>query len=93
MAEPTHTELRLSLGSYVLGSLDPADRAALDAHLPGCPACREELASYAALPALMSRLSIDQVRQPPPTGPPSMPTCPDAPPAGRSSPLTRPCPH
>ncbi len=72
MAEPTHTELRLSLGSYVLGSLDPADRAALDAHLPGCPACREELASYAALPALMSRLSIDQVRQPTPTVPPTV---------------------
>ncbi len=72
MAEPTHPELRLSLGSYVLGSLDPADRAALDAHLPGCPACREELASYTALPALMSRLSIDQVRQPTPTVPPTM---------------------
>jgi len=72
MAEPTHAELRLSLGSYVLGSLDPADRAALDAHLPGCPACREELASYAALPALMSRLSIDQVRQPTPTVPPTV---------------------
>jgi len=72
MAEPTHTELRLSLGSYVLGSLDRADRAALDAHLPGCPACREELASYAALPALMSRLSIDQVRQPTPTVPPTV---------------------
>ncbi len=66
MAEPTHPELRLSLGSYVLGSLEPADRAALDAHLPGCPACREELATYAAIPALMSRLSIDQVHRPTP---------------------------
>jgi len=73
MAEPTHTELRLSLGSYVLGSLEPADRAALDAHLPGCPACREELASYAALPALMSRLSIDQVHRPTPEVPPTVP--------------------
>ncbi len=72
MAEPTHTELRLSLGSYVLGSLDPADRAAIDAHLPGCPACREELASYAALPALMSRVSIDQLRQHSPPVPPAV---------------------
>jgi len=72
MAEPTHPELRLSLGSYVLGSLEPADRAALDAHLPGCPACREELASYAALPALMSRLSIDQVHRPTPEVPPTV---------------------
>ncbi len=72
MVEPTHTELRLSLGSYVLGSLEPADRAAVDAHLPGCPACREELASYAALPALMSRLSIDQVHRPAPEVPPTV---------------------
>ena len=72
MAEPTHAELRLSLGSYVLGSLDPADRATLDAHLPGCPACREELASYAAIPALMSRVSIDQLVQPTPPVPPTV---------------------
>lgn len=64
MAELTHEELRLSLGSYVLGSLTPADRATLDAHLPGCRSCRDELASYAALPALMSRVHLDQVRQP-----------------------------
>ncbi len=72
MAEPTHTQLRLSLGSYVLGSLDPADRATLDAHLPGCPACREELATYAALPALMSRVSIDQVHRTTPEVPPTV---------------------
>ncbi len=36
MNEHPHTELRLSLGSYVLGSLDPADRAAVDAR-PGAP--------------------------------------------------------
>ena len=72
MAEPNHTQLRLSLGSYVLGSLEPADRAALDAHLPGCPDCREELASYAAIPALMSRVSIDQLRQPTPPVPPAV---------------------
>ena len=72
MAEPNHTQLRLSLGSYVLGSLEPADRASLDAHLPGCPACREELASYAAIPALMSRVSIDQVRQHSPLVPPAV---------------------
>jgi hypothetical protein len=69
MADLTHEELRLSLGSYVLGSLSPADRAATDAHLPGCRACREELASYAALPAMMSRVHLDQVRQPAPPVP------------------------
>lgn len=72
MAELTHEELRLSLGSYVLGSLAPADRAAVDAHLTGCASCREELASYAALPALMSRVNLDQVRQPAPPVPPAV---------------------
>jgi len=70
MAELPHTQLRLSLGCYVLGSLEPTERVAVDAHLTGCTTCREELASYAALPALMSRVSIDQVRRPPPPVPP-----------------------
>ena len=52
-----HADLRRSLGAYVLGALEPAERAELDAHLAGCPACHEELASYAGLPALLSRLS------------------------------------
>ncbi len=38
--------------------------------LPGCPSCREELAAYAGLPGLMSRLSLAQIRQPRPTVPP-----------------------
>ena len=52
-----HAALRRSLGAYALGALEPAERAELDAHLAGCPACHEELASYAGLPALLSRLS------------------------------------
>lgn len=72
MTELTHTQLRHALGSYVLGSLEPTERAAVEAHLAGCTTCREELASYAALPALMSRVSIDQVREPPPRVPPAV---------------------
>lgn len=72
MTELTHTQLRHALGSYVLGSLEPTERAAVQAHLGGCAACREELASYAGLPALMSRVSIDQVREPPPPVPPAV---------------------
>ena len=33
-------EVRLSLGAYVLGALDPADRSRVDTHLAGCPECR-----------------------------------------------------
>jgi len=54
-------ESRLSLGAYVLGALDPADRSKVDAHLAGCIGCREELASFAGLPGLLSRVSIAEV--------------------------------
>jgi len=72
MAELDHTRLRFSLGSYVLGSLEPVHRAAVDAHLAECSACREELASYASLPALMSRLTLAEVRRPPLPVPPAV---------------------
>lgn len=48
-----HDRLRDLLGPYVLGGLDAADRALLDPHLSTCPSCREELATYAGLPALL----------------------------------------
>lgn len=56
-----HDGARESLGAYVLGSLDGADRSRVDGHLAGCQPCRDELASYAALPGLMSRLSAEEV--------------------------------
>jgi len=43
-------------GAYVLGSLAPADRAAFERHLPGCPTCREAVAALAVLPGLLGRL-------------------------------------
>jgi anti-sigma factor RsiW len=48
--------IRQSLGVYVVGAIDPAERALVDSHLAGCPACREELASLAGLPALLGRV-------------------------------------
>lgn len=47
-------------GAYVLGALSPADRAAFEAHLPGCPSCREAVASLAVLPGLLGRLTADE---------------------------------
>ena len=38
------TDARLSLGVYVLGAIDPAERALVDAHLLTCRDCRDELA-------------------------------------------------
>jgi len=49
-------EIRHSLGVYVLGAIDPAERAQVDEHLATCADCREELASLAGLPALLRRV-------------------------------------
>ncbi len=55
------TEARPSLGVYVLGAIDPAERGLVDVHLAGCRECRDELAGLAGLPALLARLSPDEV--------------------------------
>ncbi|RFU43352.1 hypothetical protein DZF91_01565 [Actinomadura logoneensis] len=54
-------ELRTALGVYVLGAIDPAERARVDAHLASCPACRDELAALAGLPALLGRVDPGQI--------------------------------
>ncbi|MFF5260099.1 zf-HC2 domain-containing protein [Actinomadura viridis] len=61
-------EARASLGVYVLGAIDPAERARLEAHVEGCPACRDELAGLAGMPALLGRVNETQIAQV--TGPP-----------------------
>jgi hypothetical protein len=50
-------EARVSLGVYVLGAIEPAERALVDAHLTTCRDCRDELAGLAGLPALLARVS------------------------------------
>jgi anti-sigma factor RsiW len=52
--------IRQLLGVYVLGAIDPAERAEVDAHLVGCPECREELAGLAGLPALLGRVPASE---------------------------------
>ncbi len=51
-------------GAYVLGALSPADRAAYEAHLPTCAACRKAVASFAGLPGLLRRLGQPQDENP-----------------------------
>jgi anti-sigma factor RsiW len=55
-----HEDLQRSLGSYVFGSLDPAERTELESHLATCALCRQELASLAGLPGLLGRLSLQE---------------------------------
>jgi anti-sigma-K factor RskA len=54
-------EARPSLGVYVLGAIDPAERSLVDAHLATCRDCRDELAGLAGLPALLARVNPDEV--------------------------------
>lgn len=54
-------DVRTALGAYVLGALDPAERSDVDAHLPLCPSCRDELAELAGLPGLLGRLTEEDV--------------------------------
>jgi Putative zinc-finger len=56
-------EIRQALGVYVLGAIDPAERAQVDDHLGICPECREELASLAGLPALLRRIPPDEAER------------------------------
>jgi predicted anti-sigma-YlaC factor YlaD len=54
-------DTRQALGVYVLGAIDPAERSLVDAHVSGCPECRDELAGLAGLPALLSRVGADEI--------------------------------
>jgi hypothetical protein len=51
-------EIRQALGVYVLGAIDPAERAQVDEHLATCLECREELASLAGLPAMLRKVPV-----------------------------------
>jgi anti-sigma-K factor RskA len=58
---PECREIRQLLGVYVVGAIDPAERALVDEHLPQCPLCRDELAGLAGLPAMLSRVPAADV--------------------------------
>ena len=51
-----------AVGEYALGALPPADAAAVEAHLAGCAACRDELA--ALQPLLVDFAHVNDVTRP-----------------------------
>jgi hypothetical protein len=53
-------EAELSLGALVLGALDADERLQVEAHVAGCPRCRDILAELAPLPGLLNRLEPEQ---------------------------------
>src|SRR4051812_28167682 len=73
MTAPVHdcADIRLSLGAYVLGSLEPADRSVVEHHLADCTSCNAEVSQLAVLPGLLGRLTVEQVAAEPPTAPPA----------------------
>lgn len=54
----TCQETTISLGVYLLGALEPAERAAVEAHLAGCSECRQQLSELAGLPSVLERLEL-----------------------------------
>jgi anti-sigma-K factor RskA len=58
---PACKDVRLLLGVYVVGAIDPAERAIVDEHLSTCAACRDELAGLAGLPAMLSHVPAEDV--------------------------------
>jgi anti-sigma factor RsiW len=53
-------EARIALGVYVLGAIDPDERAAVDEHLDTCQECRAELAEFMELPGLLALVPAEE---------------------------------
>jgi putative zinc finger protein len=47
--------------AYVLGSLSDVDRRKFEAHLRGCPSCRQSVDELSGMPALLGHLTVDEV--------------------------------
>jgi predicted anti-sigma-YlaC factor YlaD len=63
MSDPSCRNYRELLGVYVVGAIEPHERAAVDDHLGQCYECREELAGLAPLPALLRRVPTDEAER------------------------------
>ncbi len=49
------------LFGYLEGSLSPADRADVDAHLAGCPPCIDFVRSYREAPRILREATLRQM--------------------------------
>jgi hypothetical protein len=61
----TCEETTLSLGAYLLGALEPEERRQVREHLSACPACAAEYADLKGLPAVLDRVSLEDLHAPP----------------------------
>lgn len=51
------------LGAYVLHALEPDDAEIVQAHVSGCPTCREEVCSLAGTASVLARLTLQDIEQ------------------------------
>jgi hypothetical protein len=59
----------MTLGVYLLGALDPAERFAFESHLSYCEICRGELVRLAPLPGMLNQIAPEDFADDmPPTG-------------------------
>src|SRR6201994_1061322 len=65
MTADDHRDWRLSLGAYALGDLPADERAALAAHIEGCPECRAELRELEGVAALLPLADPARIESPP----------------------------
>ena len=63
MTTDEHRDWRLSLGAYALGDLPPDERAAMSAHIEGCPECRAELRELEGVAALLTLADPARIEQ------------------------------
>jgi len=63
-------EYRFDAAAYVLGALDPADRARFEEHHPKCPHCSNEVRGFAGLPGILAHIPTGDVVDEP-TPPPA----------------------
>jgi hypothetical protein len=54
------SEARIALGVYVLGVIDPAEQALVEAHLDDCGACQAEMAELADLLPLLALVPAEE---------------------------------
>lgn len=57
--EPDHDAIGDLLGAYALGAVDPEERRRIEAHLPSCAGCREELTRHRTAVAGLGRLAAE----------------------------------
>lgn len=47
--------------AYILGSLSATDRRDFEAHMADCRACRQAVAEFSGIPAMLSQLDLDDI--------------------------------